>query len=127
MWRDVSPDHIFTGISLVERISSSNDEPGEMKKNFKILDDWSDNAELRIHESCKAKREEILNGMYERNNDASSTIKQLPTGTVPSQIQSVIEKTAKEFEEATKQQIVTAAQYKPINRPSLISLRTESL
>ncbi|KAG9503540.1 hypothetical protein J7337_003491 [Fusarium musae] len=75
----------------------------------------------------RSKREEILNGMYERNNDVSSTIKQLPAGTVPSQIQSVIEKTAKEFEEATKQQIVTAAQYKPINRPSLISLRTESL
>ncbi|KAF5984889.1 hypothetical protein FCOIX_2367 [Fusarium coicis] len=119
MWSDVSTDHIFPGFSLVERISSSTDQPGEMKKNVKILNDWSDNAQLRIRESCKAKREEILNGMYERNNDVSSTIKQLPAGTVPSQIQSVIENATKEVEEATKQEIGAAADYKPINRPSL--------
>jgi hypothetical protein len=64
--------------------------------------------------------------MYERLEDVSSTIKQLPAGTVPSQIQSVIGKTAKEVEEATKQEIVAAAEYKPINRPSLVSPLVES-
>ncbi|KAF5598361.1 aminotransferase class-III [Fusarium pseudocircinatum] len=68
---------------------------------------------------AESKREEILNGMYERLEDVSSAIKQLPAGTVPSQIQSVIGKTAKEVEEATKQEIVATAEYKPINQPSL--------
>ncbi|KAF5671095.1 hypothetical protein FCIRC_8785 [Fusarium circinatum] len=119
MWRDVSKDHIFAGIALVGQISASNDQPGEMKKNVKLLETWSGKAQSSIRESCKAKREEILNGMYERLEDVSSTIKQLPAGTVPSQIKSVIGKTAKEVEEATKQEIVAAAEYKPINRPSL--------
>ncbi|KAF5632495.1 uncharacterized protein FTJAE_7474 [Fusarium tjaetaba] len=127
MWRDVSSGHIFPGISLVERISASTNEPGEMERNVKILDDWSDNALLRIREICKAKEEEILKGMYERIEDVASTIKQLPAGTVPGQIQSVVEKTAKEVEEVTMKEIEVAAEYKPINCPSLVSPRAKKL
>lgn len=47
-------------------------------------------------------------------------MRQLLAGTVQSQVQSIIEQTARETEAATKQDFLLAVQNKPINKISLV-------